>query len=192
MSSPVSTPRCGSPLVSITSCVRQKRSIASATKPCDQALRARFDLRDAIAARALGLAQHARIGLGQRRVGEQRAGLRHLAAGQIDRGRGRPVVAEQLLDASRWSRSRARPAGWPCVGIGDRGRRARRRAAWCRSRAAAASRCRTCPGTQAASRPVPGTMSRPSAAVMRDGGAGRRRPLAADHLGLGRAARRRG
>src|SRR5439155_74906 len=37
MSSPVSTPRWASPLVSITACVRQKRSTASATKPCDQA-----------------------------------------------------------------------------------------------------------------------------------------------------------
>ena len=40
MSSPVSTPLCGEPLVSITSWVRQNLSIASATKPCDQTLRA--------------------------------------------------------------------------------------------------------------------------------------------------------
>ena len=37
---------------------------------------------------------------------------------------------------------------------------------------------------QAARRPVPGTRSRPSVAVMRDRRARRRRPLAADHLGL--------
>ena len=40
MSSPVSTPECGVPLVSITFWVRQNLSIASATKPCDQTLRA--------------------------------------------------------------------------------------------------------------------------------------------------------
>jgi hypothetical protein len=40
MSCPVSTPLCGEPLVSITACVRQKVSIACATKPCDQTLRA--------------------------------------------------------------------------------------------------------------------------------------------------------
>ena len=78
-----------------------------------------------------------------RRIGEQRAGRRHLAVAQIDGGRGRPVLAEQLLHrgdggvgaldqrmaVARHRRSRAR---------------ARRRAAWCRSRAAASSRCRTC------------------------------------------------
>ena len=50
------------------------------------------------AADALRLLQDAGIGRGQRRVGEQRAGVRHLAAGQIDRGGGRPVLAEQVLD----------------------------------------------------------------------------------------------
>ena len=47
---------------SITSCVRQNLSIASATKPCDHALRARFDLRDAVGAGAFGLFQDAGIG----------------------------------------------------------------------------------------------------------------------------------
>ena len=46
------------------------------------------------------------------------------------------------------------------------------------------------PGTQAASRPVPGIMSRPSAAVMRNRRAGRRRSLAADHLRTGPCGRR--
>ena len=40
MSSPVSTPLCGLPLVSITACVRQNVSMAWATKPCDQTFRA--------------------------------------------------------------------------------------------------------------------------------------------------------
>jgi hypothetical protein len=59
MSSAVSTPRCGEPLTSITSCVRQNLSIASATKPCDQAFARALDLRDAVAAGALGFLQDA-------------------------------------------------------------------------------------------------------------------------------------
>ena len=93
-----STPRCGEPLTSMTSWVRQNSSIASATKPCDQALRARFDLRDAVAAGAFGFLQDAGIGLGKRLVGEERAGFWHFIVGQIDRGRGGPVLPEQLLD----------------------------------------------------------------------------------------------
>ena len=49
------------------------------------------------ASRARGLAQHPRVGFGYGGIGEQRAGLRHLAVAQIDRGRSRPVVAEQLF-----------------------------------------------------------------------------------------------
>jgi len=40
MSSAESTPLCGEPETSMTACVRQNLSIASATKPCDQAFRA--------------------------------------------------------------------------------------------------------------------------------------------------------
>ena len=98
MSSPVSTPKCGSPLTSIASCVRQKRSIASATNPTRPDLARRLDLADAIPAGARGLAQHARVGLRQRRIGEQSAGCRHLAARQIDGGGGRPMPVEQLGD----------------------------------------------------------------------------------------------
>ena len=41
MSSPASSPRWRRPETSITSCVRQNLSIASATKPCDHDFRAR-------------------------------------------------------------------------------------------------------------------------------------------------------
>ena len=104
-----------------------------------------FDLLDAIAAGALGLAQHARIGLGQRLVGEERAGRRHLAAGKIDRRRGRPIVAKEVRDR-RDGCIRALDQGMAVGGVGRSRAPARRRAAWCRSRAAASSRCRTCRG----------------------------------------------
>ena len=86
-----------------------------------------FDLGVA-AAGALGFAQHPRVSVGERLVGEQRAGRRHRAVRQVDGGRGRPMLAEQLLRPSRWWRWRARPAD------GLRGHRrsparARRRAA---------------------------------------------------------------
>ena len=78
------------------------RAAESVDRLGDEALRPGFaralDLRVAVAAGALGFLQDAGIGFRQRLVGEQRAGLRHLAVRQIDRGRGRPVRAEQFLD----------------------------------------------------------------------------------------------
>ena len=159
MSSPVSTPRCGAPLTSITSWVRQNLSIASATKPCDQALRAR-SISLAAAAGALGFLQDAGVGLGKRHVGEERAGLRHFAARQIDGGRSRPVLAEQLLDGLDGGAG-ALDQRIAVARIGIAG------SSTSRSAQSAVVAQEHHPGlegagTQAASRPVPGTMSRPS------------------------------
>jgi hypothetical protein len=57
-----------------------------------------LDLRNAIAAGALGFFQDAQIGRGECLVGEQRNGRRHRVVGQIDRRRGRPVCAKKLGD----------------------------------------------------------------------------------------------
>ena len=57
-----------------------------------------FDLRNAIAAGALGFLDDAGIGGGERFVGEQRAGRRQRVVRQVHRGRGRPILAEQVGD----------------------------------------------------------------------------------------------
>ena len=68
----------------------------------DKAMRPRFarafDLRDAVGAGAFRLLQDAGIGFREFLVGEQRAGFGHFIVRQIDRGRGGPVLPEQLLD----------------------------------------------------------------------------------------------
>ena len=161
--------------------MRQNLSIASATKPCDQTLRARFDLRDAVAAGALGFLQDARVGLGKRRVGEQRAGLRHLAVGQIDRGRSRPVLAEQLLDGLDGGGG-ALDQRMAVARIGDRGRQhvaQPHRAVVAQQQHPGVERAGHAGREQAGA----GHHVEAFAPVMRDGGAGRRRALAADHLG---------
>ncbi len=56
------------------------------------------DHRLATAASGFGLVKDALVGFGVANVTEQRALLRHLGPRQIDLGRGRPVVAEQILD----------------------------------------------------------------------------------------------
>ena len=45
-----------------------------------------LDLRDAVAAGAFRFAHDARIGVGKRAIGEQRAGFRYMTVGKIDRG----------------------------------------------------------------------------------------------------------
>ena len=143
---PVSTPECGVPLVSITFCVRQNLSIASRDEALRPDLSRLLDLRDAVAAGALGFLQHARVGRGQRLVGEQLAGLRHgLPSRQIDRRRRRPVLAEQLLDRADGGVG-ALDQRMAVLRIARSRASARRRASSCRSRAGAASRCRTCRG----------------------------------------------
>jgi len=74
MSSALSTPTIGEPLTFMNSWVGRTWSIASATKPCDQAFRARSILRDAIGAGAR-LLQEACVGFGKRRVVKERARL---------------------------------------------------------------------------------------------------------------------
>jgi len=81
-----------------------------ATRPCR-----RFDLIVTRSPPALcALAQHSRVGLCQRLVGEQLPRLRHLAAGDRDRRRCRPVMRKSASTARGW-RARARPGdagGW--------------------------------------------------------------------------------
>ena len=151
----------------------------------DEALRPglarRFDLRNAIAARAFGLAQHARIGAGQRRIGEQASGLRHLAAGQIDRRRGRPILTEQRFDG-RDGGVRALDQGMALARIEDRGREhvgEPHGAVVAQQHHPGVEHARHAGGKKAGAR----HHVEAEAAVMRDGGLGRRRTLAADHLG---------
>ena len=79
----------------MTAWVRQKRSIASATKPLYQAARAASICASRLRPGARRLLQDARIGAGQRLVAEQAARLRHRTARQIDRSRARPLRFEQ-------------------------------------------------------------------------------------------------
>ena len=66
--------------------------MASATKPCDPDRAGALDLGLAVAGR--GLAQDARIGLGQNRIFEEAAGGGHLALLQPQRGGCRPMLKE--------------------------------------------------------------------------------------------------
>ena len=102
-----------------------------------------LDLGDAVAARALGFVQDAGVGFRERLVGEDRAGS---AAPRRSADRPRPKWSSGFGIVFRrleWSRPHALPAD-------SRWRHrispapARRAAASCRSRAAAASRIRTC------------------------------------------------
>ena len=80
-----------------------------------------LDLRDAVGAGALGFLQDARVGRGQRLVGEQLAGFGGLAVPEIDRRRRRPVIAEQLLDRADGGVG-ALDQRMAVLRIGDRGR----------------------------------------------------------------------
>ena len=112
----------------------------------DKALRPRLagalDLPDAVAARAFGLAQDAGVGFGERGVAKQRARL-PAPCRPADRSPPKSASArETILPPWRWWRWRARPADGRCARRQSPAR-ARRPAAWCRSRATAASRSRT-------------------------------------------------
>ena len=152
----------------------------------DEALRpdlARLlDLRDAVAAGALGFLQHARIGRGERLVGEHHALLGHLAAGQIHRGRGRPVLAEQLRDRGDGGAG-ALDQRMAVLRVGDRGGQhvgERHGAVVAQQQHPGVEHAGDAGGEQAGARHHVEAL----ALVVRDGGAGRRRALAADDLRL--------
>lgn len=140
-----------------------------------------FDLGIAAAAAALGFAQDPGVGGRQRLVGEQRAGLRHLAVRQIDRGRCRPVLAEQLLDGLDRGAG-ALDQRIAVAGIGDRRLQHvahAHGAVLAQEHHPGFERAGDAGGEQAGARHHVEAF----ALVMRDGGAGRGRALAADHLG---------
>ncbi len=152
----------------------------------DEALAPRLaralDLGLAVAA-VLRLAQDALVGVGDLRIGEMRAGLRHLAAGQIHRRRRRPVFVEQVLDGvdggadaldQRIAVARIADRGRQHVGDAHRAVVAQQRHPGV-ERAGNAGREQAGAGDEIEAELV---------AVMRDGGAGRHRALPADHLGL--------
>src|SRR5438552_198407 len=152
----------------------------------DEALRPglarRFDLRDAVAARALRLAQDARVGLGQRFVREQRAGLRHRAGGEINRGRRRPVLAKQSLHR-RDGRVRALDQRMAFPRVADGGRKhvgEAHRAVIAQQKHPGLERAGNARGEQ----PRAGHHVEAEALVMGDRGFRRRGPLTADYLGL--------
>ena len=114
-------------------------------------------------------------------VGEQRAGLRHFVVRQIDRGRRRPVLAEQFLDGLDGRRG-ALDQRIAVAGIGDRGLQhvaQPHRAVVAQQQHPGFERAGHAGGEQ----PGAGHHLQALAAVVRDGGACRRRALAADHLG---------
>ena len=78
-----------------------------------------LDLRDTVPARALGFLEDAGVGFREFFVGEQRAGPRHFIVRQIDRGRCRPVLAEQLLNDLD-GRRRTLDQRIAVAGVGDR------------------------------------------------------------------------
>ena len=141
-----------------------------------------LDLLVAIAADALGLAQDARIGFGELLVDEQRARRRHLAARQIDRRRGRPVLAEQLLDRAD-GEARALDQRLAFSGVVDRGLEhvgERHGAVVAQQQHPGLERA----GHAAGEQPGAGHEIEAEALIVRDGRAHRRRTLAADHLDL--------
>ena len=190
MSSPVSTPRWRRPEVSITSCVRQNLSIASATKPWLHALRAR-SISASRSAAALRLAQDALVGVGDLRIGEMRAGQRHLAARQIDRRRRRPMLLEQVLHGVD-GRADALDQRIAVARIADRGRQ---HVGDAHRAVVAQQRHPGVEGAGNAGREQPGAGHEIEAelvAIMRDGGAGRDASPARRSPRACRAARRRG
>ena len=142
-------------------------------------------------AAGIGLGQHAAVGRGQRRVAEQLAGGRRIAARQIDGGGGRPFAAEQLGD--RHDRV-ADAADQRVAVLGITERRLdqlgeRHRAVIARQPRPGVERARHGRGQQ----PGAGDQIEAEAPVMRDRRALRRHALAADHLGSAGSSRcRRG
>ena len=180
-SSPVSSAGVAARRWSPGTAGRLNASTASATKPCRQARRAASICASRSAPGRLGLGDQPPLGGG--------------VAPGCGTARPAPAAARRAATARPRSSSLARTAPAPpptvaptrgqqrvpVLGVADRRTRARRAAAsvpWSRSSSSQAS---TAPGTAAASGPEPGTRSRPSAAVVLDGRAGRRRALPAEH-----------
>ena len=118
MSCAVRKPRCRSPVTSITSVVA-KRPIASATNPSYQARRAASSCTSRSSLGRLGLAEDPRVGGGQHRVGEPAAGRGDSPAGQVDLGRGSPVLAEHVGHAGDAPADRGHERV-PGLGVADR------------------------------------------------------------------------
>jgi hypothetical protein len=77
-------------------------------------------LRDAVASGAFGFLQDPGVGFRELFVGEERAGFRHFVVWQIDRGRCRPVLPEQLFHGLDGC-GRALHQRIALAGIADRG-----------------------------------------------------------------------
>ena len=140
-----------------------------------------LDLRDAVGAGAFGLFQDAGVGFRELLVGEQRAGPRHFVVRQVDRGRCRPVLAEQFLDDLD-GRRRALDQRIAVAGVGDRGLQhvaQPHRAVIAQQQHPGFERA----GNAGGEKPGAGHHLQAFALVMRDGCLRRRGALAADHLG---------
>ena len=141
-----------------------------------------FDLRDPIAASAFGLVEDAKIGRRQRRIGEQRPGRRHRVVRQVDRSRCRPIRAKKFRD--RGDGGAGAFDQWIAVlCVAD----CRSQHVAQRQRAVVAQHQH--PGLEGAGHACgekagAGHEIESLAAIMRDGGAPRRRSLAANHFRL--------
>ena len=156
--------------------------MASATKPSHQTSSGLLDLLDTVAADTFGFAQNAPIGIGQRLVGKQRARLRHVSVRQIDRRGGRPMLLEELFDRGDRGAG-ALDQRMALAGVIDRGRQHLGQihgAVVAQHDHPGVEHARHAGGKQPGAR----HHVEPEAAEMRDGGGGRRRPLAADDLDL--------
>ena len=140
-----------------------------------------LDLRDTVPARALGFLEDAGVGFREFFVGEQRAGPRHFIVRQVDGGRRRPVLAEQLLNDLD-GRRRTLDQRIAVAGVGDRRLQhvaQPHRAVIAQQQHPGFERAGDAGGEQAGA----GHHLQAFALVMRDGGFRGRGALAADHLG---------
>ena len=153
----------------------------------DEALRPRLaralDLGLAAAAAALRLAQDTVVSRSHLRIGEHGAGRRHLAVAQIDRRRGRPVIAELVFDHVDGG-AYALDQRIAVLSIADRRRQHignAHGAVVAQQRHPGVERAWDAGGEQSG---AGHKVEAQFVAVILDGGAGGRRPLPADHFGL--------
>ena len=148
-------------------------------EPVVPGLPGRLDLLVAVAAGRLRLGQDALVGGGERGVGEPGAGRGHAAAGQVDLGRGVPVLAEELGHAGDRPADRG-DQGVAGLRVPDRVAEhvaQPQRAVLAQQQQPAAERAGHARGQQ----PAAGHQVEPEAGVRVDGGGGRRGALPADH-----------